>query len=232
MSEIASIQPAMTSLEIAELVESRHDKVKQSIERLVKRDVITQPPMGNESYRDGSGRNVTVGIYLFEGERGKRDSTIVVAQLSPEFTARLVDRWQELEAQSSGPALPSNYIEALEHLLESKRAEQAALAQLEQAKPAVEFVGRFVDTGTTKTVRETSKLLGLPEKAFIQALIDDKILYRQSGNLLPHQRHHAADRFTVKTGERNGYAYTQTRVTSIGIDWLANRYGDWIGEKA
>ena len=27
---------------------------------------------------------------------GKRDSYIIVAQLSPEFTARIVDRWQAL----------------------------------------------------------------------------------------------------------------------------------------
>lgn len=50
----------------------------------------------------------------------KRDSYVVVAQLSPEFTADLVDRWQELENQLAGgvpqisaqpvataPALPS-----------------------------------------------------------------------------------------------------------------------------
>jgi hypothetical protein len=33
---------------------------------------------------------------------GKRDSYTVVAQLSPEFTARLVDCWQELEQQGAG----------------------------------------------------------------------------------------------------------------------------------
>jgi hypothetical protein len=37
--------------------------------------------------------------YRFTGEQGKRDSIVVVAQLSPEFTARLVDRWQELEGE-------------------------------------------------------------------------------------------------------------------------------------
>jgi len=37
-------------------------------------------------------------VYVFSGDQGKRDSIIVVAQLSPEFTARLVDRWQELES--------------------------------------------------------------------------------------------------------------------------------------
>ena len=35
----------------------------------------------------------------------KRDSYIIVAQLSTEFTARLVDRWQELE---SAQAMPVN----------------------------------------------------------------------------------------------------------------------------
>ncbi|WP_320153006.1 hypothetical protein [uncultured Tolumonas sp.] len=41
----------------------------------------------------------------FSGEQGKRDSIIVVAQLCPEVTARLVDRWQELEAQVSSKSL-------------------------------------------------------------------------------------------------------------------------------
>ncbi len=43
----------------------------------------------------------------------KRDSYVVVAQLSPELTARLVDRWQELENKNilvlpdfSNPAIP------------------------------------------------------------------------------------------------------------------------------
>jgi len=81
----------MTSLEISELVESRHDKVKQSIERLAKRGVIGLPPMGENPTSEVGGRPGTV--YLLD----KRSSLIVVAQLSPEFTARVVDRWQELE---------------------------------------------------------------------------------------------------------------------------------------
>jgi phage antirepressor YoqD-like protein len=78
----------MTSLEIAELVESRHDKVKQSIERLAKRGTIELPPLGEISTA-----TKPTAVYLLD----KRSSLIVVAQLSPEFTARVVDRWQELE---------------------------------------------------------------------------------------------------------------------------------------
>jgi hypothetical protein len=38
-------------------------------------------------------------------EVNKRDSYVIVAQLCPEFTARLVDRWQELES-GAGMVVP------------------------------------------------------------------------------------------------------------------------------
>ncbi len=49
------------------------------------------------------GRPRTMQVFRFTDEQGKRDSIIVVAQLSPEFTARLVDRWKELEEERSRP---------------------------------------------------------------------------------------------------------------------------------
>src|SRR6478609_10301202 len=87
----------MTSREIAELVESRHDDVKRSIARLAERGVISEPPMADGmKYANG----VTERVYVI----GKRDSYVIVAQLSPEFTARLVDRWQALESGAAAPA--------------------------------------------------------------------------------------------------------------------------------
>jgi anti-repressor protein len=86
----------MTSLEISELVESRHDKVKQSIERLASRGTIELPPMGEVKNHLGQ----SVSVYQLD----KRSSLIVVAQLSPEFTARIVDRWQELENKAAQTA--------------------------------------------------------------------------------------------------------------------------------
>lgn len=89
----------MSSREIAELLECRHDNVKRTIERLADRGVVGLPPL--EEYRDSLGRPAM--HYLL----GKRDSYVIVAQLSPEFTARLVDRWQELEEAQAGPKLPN-----------------------------------------------------------------------------------------------------------------------------
>ena len=83
----------MSSLEIAELLDVRHDKVKQSIERLSAREVISLPPMGEVKLKRER-RFEPVGVYNV----CKRDTYVIVAQLSPEFTGRLVDRWLELEA--------------------------------------------------------------------------------------------------------------------------------------
>lgn len=224
MQALTDRNPTMSSREIASLTGSRHDAVRKSAERLAVDQILTSP-LATFDYEH---RGNTYQEYRFN----KRDSLVIVARLSPEFTAAVVDRWQELEQQSAKPALPdfNDPVASARAWADAKEAEQRALEQVEAAKPAVEFMGRFVEVGTTKSIRETAKILGLPEKSFIAAMIDDKILYRQSGNLLPHQRHHVAERFDVKTGERNGHAYTQTRVTSTGIDYLARVYGHWIGE--
>ena len=83
----------MSSLEIAELVDVRHDKAKQSIERLSDRGVISLPPLGEVKLKRER-RLETVSVYNV----CKRDTYVIVAQLSPEFTGRLVDRWLELES--------------------------------------------------------------------------------------------------------------------------------------
>lgn len=118
----------MSSSEIADLVGSRHDKVKQSIERLAERSVIQLPPMGE--VRNHLGQMVAVYQVC------KRDSFIVVAQLSPEFTAALVDRWQALEEQSARPmtqaevtAANANHLVAMER---QQREQQVALDRIER----------------------------------------------------------------------------------------------------
>ena len=206
----------MSSREIADLVESRHDSVKRTIERLQDKGLIQLTPM--VEVKNHLGQVVT------EYQLIKRDSYVVVAQLSPEFTARLVDRWQELENQQM-PQIPQTLSEALR--LAADQAEQIERQNLllEQQRPKVEFVQRYVEAGTTKSLRETAKILKVPERAMIDCLVGDGLLFRQSGNLLPYQKYHAKGLFDVKTGTTEyGHNYTQTRVTSKGIQYIASRY--------
>lgn len=217
----------MTSREIADLVEKRHDNVKRTIESLIQAGVIKSPQ--TEEIPTATKPAI---VYRFFGEQGKRDSIIVVAQLSPEFTARLVDRWQELERQVAAPSLPnfSDPVAAARAWADAKEAEQKAIAQLAEAKPAVEFVERYVDSSGSKGIREVAKLLNANEREFVAFLIDRQIMYRLAGRLTPYAPHLDAGRFEVKAGiAQNEHAYTAARFTTKGIQWIA---GIWIARQA
>ncbi|GAA4358173.1 hypothetical protein GCM10023165_52840 [Variovorax defluvii] len=101
----------MSSREIADLTEKRHDNVKRLIESLIAKGIV-QPQIEDEPSTDAVGRKRITQVFRVN----QRDSYVIVAQLSPEFTARLVDRWQELEAAAAAPvpfALPRTMQEAL-----------------------------------------------------------------------------------------------------------------------
>ena len=85
----------MTSLDVEVVTGSRHDKVKQSIKRLAARGIIELPPLGIIPTA-----TKPMEVFMFSGDKAKRDSLVVVAQLSPEFTADIVDRWIFLEKES------------------------------------------------------------------------------------------------------------------------------------
>ncbi|HCN2436069.1 TPA: DNA-binding protein, partial [Escherichia coli] len=130
----------MTSIEIAELVGSRPDNVKISIERLAKSGVIQLPALQVFGKINNLGLRRSVEAYVFEGEQGKRDSIIVVAQLSPEFTARLVDRWRELEEAAVN--IPKTLPEALRLAADLAEQKMQLENQLAIAAPKVEFADR------------------------------------------------------------------------------------------
>ena len=222
MSELMAVGQALTmsSREIAELVDSRHDSVKRTIERLVAQGVIESPPLVDFKNIN----NVSGQEYVFSGEQGKRSSIIVVAQLSPEFTARLVDRWQELEA-GQAPKVPQTYAQAL---LEAGRLAQLAEEQAQQlalAAPKVAFVDKYVQATGLFTFREVAKLLKANEARFREFLIDSKVMYYLGKKLTAYKSHEDAGRFSVKTDTaKNGHDYRQTFFTPKGVHWVA---GQW-----
>uniref|UniRef100_A0AAU7YR76 KilAC domain protein n=1 Tax=Klebsiella phage KpTDp1 TaxID=3161143 RepID=A0AAU7YR76_9CAUD len=110
------LELTMSSLEIATLVEKRHDNVKRTIETLADNGVIVRPQIEDEQKTDSLGRLRSEKVFMFEGERGKRDSIIVVAQLSPELTGKEHDNVRrdiskmahDLSLTFEGKVMPSN----------------------------------------------------------------------------------------------------------------------------
>lgn len=213
--QISTTAITMTSREIASLVDSRHDSVMRTIERLAERGAITLPPLV-EVVNDGPGP-----FFVKQYSVGKRDSYVIVAQLSPEFTARLVDRWQELESQQAF-RVPTTLSGALR--LAAEQAEQIEQQQLliEQQRPAVQFVESYVQAEGLMGFRQVAKLLQANERQFRQMLLDLGVMYYLGGTLTPKAEHIQAGRFEVKTGTGpNDHAFTQAKFTAKGVQWIA-----------
>ncbi|CNE47391.1 helix-turn-helix domain-containing protein [Yersinia enterocolitica] len=143
MNNLISNKPSMTHKEIAEMVGSRIDSVQRTIERLADRGVIQLPPLVDFEEINNLGLKVTREYYNFEGDQGKRDSIVVVAQLCPEFTASLVDRWRELEDERCRPKSQVELIAAM------------AMANLEQERRLNHVEDRVV--AVTETIEKIKR---------------------------------------------------------------------------
>lgn len=209
----------MSSREIAELVEKRHDKVKQSIERLAERGVITFTPMGEKS---SGGRPGTV-FHV-----NKRDSYVVVAQLCPEFTARLVDRWQELEDQVSQIAPLSGPQLMAAALIEADATMKTQAAQIESMQGDVEAFDRIASADGSLSITEVAKNLGLRPKDLFSWLSQNGWIYKRTGGtswlgyqskcnagLLEHKT------TTVLRADGSEKVTERVRVTAKGLTRLA-----------
>ena len=222
-------QLTMSSREIASLLKSRHGDVCRSIERLMQSEAIsgyTPMPYTHEQNQQT----------YFEYFVSKRDSYVIVAQMSPAFTAALVDRWQELE-NAIKPAIPQTYSAALLEAGRLALENEKQAEQLRLAAPKVEFVNKYVAaTSGNMTFRAVAKILQVNERELRQFLSDNKIMYKLGGDWVPHQPHIDAGRFEVKTGlaehEESSHAFKQSKFTPKGVEWLAGEYAKHMASKA
>ncbi|WAX72123.1 Rha family transcriptional regulator [Gallibacterium anatis] len=132
----------MSSREIAELVEARHDSVKRTVERLQDKGLIQLTPLVEVKNH--------LGQTVLEYQLIKRDTYVVVAQLCPEFTARLVDRWQELENQQNPTVLLPNFndpVAAARAWADAKESEQRALLESKQKSEQIASMESYFRNG-------------------------------------------------------------------------------------
>lgn len=217
----SAAEATMSSREIADICEARHNDVIATIERLINDGVLRLARnTARQHLPEGGGRPTMVYDLV------KRDCLIVISGYSAALRAKIIDRWMDLEAAAPPPALPRSFAEALRLAADQQDVIAAQAEQLAAAAPAVDFVERYADSTGTKGFRQVAKLLGAKENEFREFLLDAKILYRLAGELTPHAQHIDAGRFCVKAGtaQVSGHAYNAARFTPKGVTWIA---GEW-----
>lgn len=113
-----NVARTMSSREIADLVEARHNDVIATIERLFTKNLLRS---SRKSRRESTGGR-PIDVYdLIE-----RDTHLVVAGYSDEHRAKVIDRWQELESSAG------RVIATLPNFADPVAAARAWADQLEQ----------------------------------------------------------------------------------------------------
>lgn len=221
LSIITSTEMTMGTREIAELLGKQHSNIKISAQRLAVSGVIGTLATQEFSHN---------GNVYEEYRLNKRDSLILVAQNCPEFTAQIVDRWQELESQQR-PQIPQTYAAAL---LEAGRLAlevEEKTKQLALAAPKVAFADRVAGDDKGVNIGNYARAVGLGQNVLFRALREHRILM-SGGNRhnLPFQDYIERGYFTVKEGTRTHndeiHPTFTPMVTGKGQQWLTKRLID------
>lgn len=167
----------MTSIEIADMVGCEHKNVKRSIERLMESGVIQLTPMENCGRINGLGLTQNFSYYVFEGEQGRLDATILVAQLSPTFTAQLVYRWSELEKEVERlkqiSLLPDFTNPAIAARAWADEVDQKIMAQLEARERSEVADAKTLPYPMSHLIGGTNKQAGEATLANLKSILKD-----------------------------------------------------------
>lgn len=177
-ARIAAPEPAtMSSRDIADLCETRHNQVVETIERLFAKGVLRESRKTTRAHRpEGGGRPTEVY------DLTKRDTLVVVSGYNDELRARIIDRWEDLERRA-GLALPDlNDPDTLRGLLAHYATDKATLlAQVAASAPKVAALERIAEGEGSMCITDAAKALQVQPKALFSYLRREGWIYRRTG---------------------------------------------------
>ena len=184
--QLAEIQSnkTMSSREIAQLCQKRHDNVCNDIRILNE----TYEKMGLLKIKDTLYTNEQNGQQYREYLLTKEQSIDLVTGYNRELRIAINRRWQELENQQQ-IKVPQTLPEALR--LAADLAEQNTVLQLENAelKPKADALDVITHAKGNQNVRDTAKALGINQNKFVAWCLEKDWLYRDDTSRLKAFQH-------------------------------------------
>ncbi|QBR34452.1 MULTISPECIES: phage antirepressor KilAC domain-containing protein [Pseudomonas] len=164
----------MSSREIADLIGSSHDNVLKTIRALVAKGVVSSNdtpyvhPQNGQVYRE----------FLLS----QRDTLVVVSGYNVELRARIIDRWQELEAQAGQFQIPATYAEALQAAADQAKDNQSLrLVILDQA-PKVAAINRLAAAVGAICITDAAKHLQVQPSKLFAWMQQNRWIFRRHGS--------------------------------------------------
>ncbi|WP_170245992.1 phage antirepressor KilAC domain-containing protein [Methylobacterium gnaphalii] len=218
----------MSSLEIAERTGKRHDHVMRDVRNML---VELYGEGGLPNFGD-THRNPQNGQDYPIFRLPQRECLILVSGYSVELRARIVDRWQELEAEARDPLRALADPAALRSLLLQNVEKVIALeAENAELKPAAAALDRIAEAHGTFCRSTAAKMLGIPPQTLCRWMRTNGWTFRRPGDKddLAYQSKIQAGllEHKVNTGPRpdgTEWTSTQVRVTPKGLTVLAKAF--------
>ena len=212
----------MSSVEIAELMGKQHAHVMRDIKKMFDELNLDVSRFG--------------GIYLDSYQREnpvfnlpKRECLILVSGYNVQLRAKIIDRWQALEAQQPAFEIPQTLPDAL--MLAAQLAQEAARleAELKAAEPKLLALDKIAVAKDSLCLQETAKALQMRPADLIAWLQAHEWIYKRVGSaqwlgyqakvqtgLLEHKV------TTVSRSDGSEKVVTQVRVTAKGLTRLGS----------
>ena len=168
MNEIITINTTqrMTSREIAELMEKRHDHVMRDIKKLIVEDIIGLPRFGETSYFDEWNRKQPMYELDFHA------TMVLITGYDAKRRAMVIDRWIKLETGQATPAMDAmdistaimadNYEFTRKQLREARSENKLLQAKLLGVMPYWAKIKQCKDMELTNA--ETSRVIGKSQR--------------------------------------------------------------------
>lgn len=176
-SAIAIQSVTMSTREIAELCKKRHDHVMRDV-----RDMLVQLygekglPIFGASYINAQNKPQP------EFHLPKRETLILVSGYRLDIRTKIIDRWQQLEAQQANPMQMLADPVALRGLLADYTEKVLALqGEVEEMRPQVQALERIAHSEGSMCITDAAKNLQIQPKALFSYLREHHWVFTRLG---------------------------------------------------
>lgn len=207
----------MSSRVIADICQTSHDVVLKTIRSLVERGVVS----GNETQYVHKQNKQSYPEFLLNF----RDSMIVASGYSVELRARIIDRWQYLEAAKKANnafAIPTTFAEALRLAADQSEALLIANEKLATAAPKVEYYEKIVVRDHLLNATQVAQKVGM-SAVKMNVILTDLSVYSKAV-----KRSRTFQQWFIDKGygelKQTDAGYPQAMFTLAGEAWIVQKF--------
>ena len=217
----------MSSLEIADLTGKQHKDVIRDIRNMLNQLEI-QSAQFCADYKDSKGR--TYPCYNLP----KDETLCLIAGYNVQVRMRVIKRWQELEEanKSNGIFMPnfSDPVEAAIAWANEKRLSQMLEQKIEEQKPKVEYVEKYVERNNTKNITATAKEIGISGRKLGEWLRKKDYAFKRTDKLVWKQQFIDEGYGVMKQTVKNEFDTSQALLTASGDLFVKTKYAEGDSE--